>query len=84
MITIFGDFCQFSAKNLTFFSKINVMITFLGKKTSCSLSKKRQYFRQIFGENNIKIMTSVPAAAVRDFVTTLIKGRFLKFHPHPP
>jgi hypothetical protein len=27
MITIFGDFCQFSAKKLAFFSKTNVMIT---------------------------------------------------------
>jgi hypothetical protein len=29
MITIFCDFCQFSAKKLTFFSKTNVMIKFL-------------------------------------------------------
>jgi hypothetical protein len=29
MITIFCDFCQFSAKNLAFFSKTNVMIQFL-------------------------------------------------------
>jgi GH18 family chitinase len=44
MITIFCDFCQFSAKKLAFFSKTNVMITIFAK-TSSSLSKKRQYFR---------------------------------------
>jgi hypothetical protein len=31
MITIFCDFCQFSAKILAFFSKTNVMIKFLQK-----------------------------------------------------
>jgi hypothetical protein len=44
MITIFCDFCQFSAKNLAFFAKSNVMITIFAK-TSSGLSKKRQYFR---------------------------------------
>jgi hypothetical protein len=43
MITIFCDFCQFSAKKLAFFSKTNVMKT-ISAKTSSSLSKKRQYF----------------------------------------
>jgi hypothetical protein len=47
MIIIFGVFCQFSAKKLAFFSKTNVMITIFAK-TSISLSKKRQFFRQIF------------------------------------
>jgi hypothetical protein len=31
MITIFGDFCQFSAKKLAFFSKTIVMINFFCK-----------------------------------------------------
>jgi hypothetical protein len=31
MNTIFCDFCQFSVKNLAFFSKINAMITFSAK-----------------------------------------------------
>jgi hypothetical protein len=44
MITIFCDFCQFSAKKLAFFSKNNVMITIFAK-TSSSWSKKRQLFR---------------------------------------
>jgi hypothetical protein len=55
MITIFCDFCQFSAKKLAFFSKTNDMITIFAKSSS-SLSEKRQYFLQYFGEiflNNI-------------------------------
>jgi hypothetical protein len=44
MITIFCDFCLFSAKKLAFFSKANVMISIFAK-TSSSLSKKRQFFR---------------------------------------
>jgi hypothetical protein len=31
-------------------------------KTCSSLSKKREYFRQCFGENILKIITSVPGA----------------------
>jgi hypothetical protein len=31
MIIIFGDFCQFSAKKLAFFSKTNIMISFFQK-----------------------------------------------------
>jgi hypothetical protein len=31
MITIFSDFCQFSAKKLAFFSKTNVMIKIFAK-----------------------------------------------------
>jgi hypothetical protein len=45
---IFGNFRQFSAKQLAFFSKTNVMINFFAKVNS-SLSKKRQFFRQFFG-----------------------------------
>jgi hypothetical protein len=50
MITIFGDFSQFSVKKLAFFSKTNVMIHIFAKSNS-SLCKKRQLFRQILGEN---------------------------------
>jgi hypothetical protein len=32
-ITIFGDFCQFLAKEMAVFSKTNVMITILQKRT---------------------------------------------------
>jgi hypothetical protein len=59
MMTIFCDFCRFSAKNLAFFSKTNVMIKFL-PKSSNSLSKKANIFAKNFGENILKIITSVP------------------------
>jgi hypothetical protein len=49
MITIFGDFRQFSAKKLAFFSKTNVMIKFL-HNNSFVLSQKRLFFRRIFGQ----------------------------------
>jgi hypothetical protein len=49
MMTIFANFCQFSAKKLAFFSETHVMIKFLQTLAVHSLSKKRQYFRQIFG-----------------------------------
>jgi hypothetical protein len=42
IITIFCDFCKFSAKKLAIFSKTNVMIKFL-QKNSSSLSKKRHF-----------------------------------------
>jgi hypothetical protein len=44
MITIFCDFYQFSAKQVAFFSKTNVIITIFAK-TSFVLSQKRQDFR---------------------------------------
>jgi hypothetical protein len=51
MITIFCDFCQFSAKKMAFFSKSNVMI-----KNLHDLA----LFRRIFlCENIFKIITSV-------------------------
>jgi hypothetical protein len=49
MITIFCDFCHFSAKKLAFFSKINVMITIFAK-TSSSLCKNANIFAKFFGE----------------------------------
>jgi hypothetical protein len=66
MITIFCDFCQYSAKQLALFSKTNVMITFkkcydhILAKSSSSLSKKRHYVCHFFVENIFKIITSVP------------------------
>jgi hypothetical protein len=50
MITLFCDFCQFSAKKIGVFLK-NQYYDQIFAKTSCSLSKKRQYFRYFFGEN---------------------------------
>jgi hypothetical protein len=65
MITIFCDFRQFSAIFANFRRKIGV---FLEKqcydhffaKTSRSLKNKTPFFCQIFGENILKIITSVP------------------------
>jgi hypothetical protein len=59
MIAIFCDFCQFSETKLAFFSKTNVMITFC--KNSSGLSKNANIFAKYFGENILKIITSVPA-----------------------
>jgi hypothetical protein len=44
MITIFCDFCQFSAEKMGFFSKTNVMMTIFAK-TNSSLGKKRKNCR---------------------------------------
>jgi hypothetical protein len=59
MITIFCDFCQFSATKLAFFSKTNVMIFF--SKFGFVLSQKCLFFAEFFSENILKIITSVPA-----------------------
>jgi hypothetical protein len=61
MITIFGDFSQFSAKKLAFFLNTSAMITFLSKFAFVS-SQKRHFFAKFFGENILKIITLVPDA----------------------
>jgi hypothetical protein len=50
MITIFCDFCQFSAKKLAFFSIIIVMITFPAKLPFIGV-KNVLFFRQFFLRN---------------------------------
>jgi hypothetical protein len=72
MITIFSDFCKFSAKNLALFSKTNVMITIFAK-TSSSLSKIANIFAKFYGEHIFKIITSVPGDG-QLFLTTLKKS----------
>jgi hypothetical protein len=62
MITIFGDFCQFSAKKLAFFSKTNVMIKIL-HILAWFWVKNANFFAEFFGENILKIITSVPDGA---------------------
>jgi hypothetical protein len=59
--TIFGDFCQFSAKKWRFFSKTNIMMKFFQKLAV--VSEKRQFFANFFSENTFKIITSVPGHA---------------------
>jgi hypothetical protein len=58
MITIFCDFCHFSAKMLAFFSKNNVMIIFFQKLgAGMQFEQKRQFFAKWFGENFEQIIT---------------------------
>jgi hypothetical protein len=57
MITIFCDFSQFSAKKLAFFLNTNVMINFFQ-----NLVKNAKFFANFFGENILKIITTVPGA----------------------
>jgi hypothetical protein len=59
MITIFCDFCQFSAKKLAFFSRTNVMIKIL-HNLALFWVKNANFFAKIFSENILKILTSVP------------------------
>jgi hypothetical protein len=61
MITIFCDFCQFSAKKLAFFSKTNVMIKFWQKLAEV-WAKTSNIFAKFFVENILNIITSVPGA----------------------
>jgi hypothetical protein len=49
MITIFCNFCQISAEKLAFFSKTNVMITFL-QKLAVVKAKNANIFTKYFGE----------------------------------
>jgi hypothetical protein len=58
MITIFCDFRQFSMKKLAFFTKTNVMINL--KKLALFWVKNANVFAKFFGENILKIITSVP------------------------
>jgi hypothetical protein len=59
MITIFCDFCQFSAKKLAFFLNTNVMINFF-QNLALFRVKNANYFAEFFGENIFRIITSVP------------------------
>jgi hypothetical protein len=52
-ITIFCDFCQFSLKKLTFFSKTNVMTIFCK-----NLQQSKHFF---------KIITSIPVSQIPNF-----------------
>jgi hypothetical protein len=63
MITIFCDFSLFSAKKLAFFSKTNVMINFFQNLALFGVKNAK-----FFGENILKIITSVPEVGTgRDF-----------------
>jgi hypothetical protein len=59
MVTILCDFRQFLAKKLAFFSKTNVMIQILHNLALFQV-KNANFFAKNFGENILKIITSVP------------------------
>jgi hypothetical protein len=61
MITIFCDFSQFSAKKMAFFLNANVMINFF-QNLALARVKNAKCFAIFFGENILKIITSVPGA----------------------
>jgi hypothetical protein len=63
MITILCDFCQFSAKKLAFFLKTNAMIKILHNLPLFRV-KNANFFAEFFGENILKIITSVPGVEV--------------------
>jgi hypothetical protein len=73
MITIFWDFWRFSAKKLAFFSKTNVMIKIL-HNLALFWVKTANFLLNFFGENILKIITSVPALIIPTRVTVLPKG----------
>jgi hypothetical protein len=70
MITIFGNFRQFSAKKLAFFSQTNVMIKIL-HNLGFVLSQKRQFFRQILRQKYLKNHNIGPWSKRRQFDTQL-------------
>jgi hypothetical protein len=63
-ITIFGDFRQFSAKLLAFFSKAIVMVNFSDMYICYSVSKTRQFFAKFFGENIFRNHNIVPRKSI--------------------
>jgi hypothetical protein len=64
MITIFCDFCQFLAKKLVFFLKTKDMMKIL--HNLALLWVKNVFLQFLFGENILKIITSVPGHPARD------------------
>jgi hypothetical protein len=67
MITIFGEFCQFSA----FFSKkYNVMIKFV-RKLAVVLAKNNCFFAKCFGENTSKNIRLVPGTYIQVMTVSL-------------
>jgi hypothetical protein len=59
MITFFAIFANFRRKKLAFFSKTNVIITFL-QKLRVVWTNNAKFVAKFFGENFLKIITSVP------------------------
>jgi hypothetical protein len=59
MITIFCDFFPIFGEKIGVFSKTNVMINFF-QNLALSRVKNANFFAKFFGENILKIITSVP------------------------
>jgi hypothetical protein len=64
MITIFCDFCPFSAKNRRFSQKPMLGSQFL-QKLALFCVKNANIFAKFFGENISKIITLVPGGYAR-------------------
>jgi hypothetical protein len=63
MIAIFGDFRQFSAKRMAFFSLTNVTIKIF-HNLALFWVKRANFFRQFFLQKYFKIITSAPGKNV--------------------
>jgi hypothetical protein len=59
----FLRFLQIFGEKIGVFSKTNVMIKIFAQ-FSFVMSQKRQFFRSFFGENILKIITSVPVPII--------------------
>jgi hypothetical protein len=68
MITIFGDFSQFSAEKIAFFLNTNVMINFF-QYLALFWVKNNNFLSKTFGENIFRIITSVPGHPAHKLVT---------------
>jgi hypothetical protein len=68
MIIIFRDFWQFSAKKMAFFSNTNDMMIKILHNLALLWVKNANCFAEKFGENILKIITSVPGYAKQEFL----------------
>jgi hypothetical protein len=73
----FLRFLPIFAKKLAFFSKTNVMIKFLHNLALFRV-KNANFFAEFFGENILKIITSVPGGSIKKTETLGVRGfRFI-------
>jgi hypothetical protein len=63
IISIFCNFCRFSAKNWRFSQKNKVMIKLL-QKLAVVRARNANFFAKCFGENIFRIITPVPGCRV--------------------
>jgi hypothetical protein len=78
MITIFCDFCRFSAKKVAVFLKNKCYDQNFASFSFVS-SQKRQFFVKFFGENILKIITSSQIGRIFAYCAiVLLRTNFLK------